>query len=128
MHDETEEFEPGRRFSVLIVEDEVLIAMDLKAILEDNGHEVIGPTASVEAALQKLKTERPDVAHLDLNLRGELVTPVAERLHRLGIPFVVCSAYSSLDFDGSQILADAQRLDKPIDEKRLIAALNYAVG
>ena len=126
MPDETDQSASGRRFSVFIVEDEFLIAMDLADLLE-NGHSVVGPTTSVEAALRVLETERPKVALLDVNLRGKLVTPVAERLRSLGIPFVVSSAYPSFDFRGSQLFMDAQHLGKPIDEKRLVEALNRAV-
>jgi len=128
MADETEKGASAREFSVIIVEDEFLIAMDLESILEKNGHQVIGIAATVAAALRLLETERPDVAVLDVNLRGELVTPVARRLRSLAIPFVISSAYPSLDFDDSEILMDAQHLGKPIREQRLVDALNLAVG
>ena len=66
--------------SVLIVEDETLIAMDLQDMLEDAGYRVIGPVGSVAAALQLLGSERPDLALLDVNLGGENVFKVASEL------------------------------------------------
>ena len=62
--------------AVLVVEDEFLIAMDLECLLERNGWRVLGPAATVKEALRLLDGETPDVALLDVNLRGEMVTPV----------------------------------------------------
>ena len=53
---------------ILVVEDEALIAMDLQALLEDAGYQVLGPANSSEAALAILDKEEPDVALLDVNL------------------------------------------------------------
>jgi DNA-binding response OmpR family regulator len=68
--------------SVLVVEDEFIIAMDLKFTLEEHGWRVIGPVATVAGALRLLDVERPTAALLDVNLGSELVTPVAEALRR----------------------------------------------
>jgi two-component system, response regulator PdtaR len=125
---ETDHTTSGGSFCVLIVEDEFLIALDLKDMLERNGHSVIGPAASVDAALRLLETERPDVAVLDMNLRGRLVTPVAERLRGVGIPFVVSSAYPSFLFHDNESLLGAEHLGKPVNEASLLAALGRAVG
>ena len=80
---------------VLVVEDEFLIAMDLELLLRRHGWRVLGPAATVAEALRLLADERPDVALLDLNLQGELVTPVAEELRAQDVPFVLASAYDS---------------------------------
>jgi two-component system, response regulator PdtaR len=126
MPDETPQPDPGGRLSVLVVEDEFLIAMDLEMMLEDNGHTVLGPVDSVEGALRLLENARPDVAVLDVNLRGRPVMPVADRLRGLRVPFVLASAYRSLDFDGSQALAGVENVGKPIYERRLLDALARA--
>lgn len=119
---------PSCGMSVLIVEDEFLIAMDVEAMLEQNGHNVIGPATSVPAALCLLETLTPDVAVLDVNLRGQPVTPVAERLRNISVPFVLASAYAFQDVDGSDILAGAVNIGKPIREKRLLEALRAAIA
>jgi CheY-like chemotaxis protein len=66
----------GRR--LLIVEDELLIALELQSIVEQLGGTVVGPAGSVENALQLLSGTTPDAALLDANLRGDRVTPVAQ--------------------------------------------------
>ena len=78
---------------MLVVEDEFLIAMDLELLLQEHGCRVLGPAATVAEALRLLQGETPDVALLDINLQGELVTPVAEELRARGVLFVLASAY-----------------------------------
>ena len=58
MHDETNKLNAGGTLKVLIVEDEFLIAMDVEMILEQNGHSVLGPAASIENALNLLEDMR----------------------------------------------------------------------
>lgn len=84
----------GPAASVLVVEDEFLIAMNLQAILEESGYRVVGPAASVEQALQLLTLDLPDAAVLDVSLRGEIVTPVAAALRHAEVPFVYPSTVS----------------------------------
>ncbi len=111
-----------RGLSVLVVEDELLIALDLQITLEQDGWTVIGPAMSVADALSTLNMHRPNVAILDVNLRGESATPVAELLRKLNIPFVLGSAYShpgTLD----KTLGDVDNVGKPAPRARLIAAL-----
>ncbi len=116
---------PDRRL-VLVVEDEFLIALDLELLLREHGWRVLGPAGTVAEALRLLADERPDVALLDLNLRGELVTPVAEELRARGVPFVLASAYDGHKL-GVAALAKAPSIGKPTDERRLLAALRQAV-
>ena len=57
---------------VLIVEDEVLVALVLKVVLEQAGHQVVGPGFSAGEALQLAEAEQPDVALVDIDLRSEI--------------------------------------------------------
>jgi CheY-like chemotaxis protein len=66
--------------SVLVVEDEALIAMDLQALLEDAGYRVLGPANSIAAAMALLDGNEPDVALLDVNLGRSDVFGVANEL------------------------------------------------
>ena len=118
----------GGRRVVLVVEDEILIAMDLELLLEQQGWRVLGPAASVAEVLHLLEAGRPlpEVALLDVNLRGELVTPVAEALRAHGVPFLLVSAYDRAVLD-VPALAGAVNLGKPTDQRRLLAALKRAV-
>ena len=113
---------------VLVVEDEILVAMDLEQLLQRHGWRVLGPATTVAEALRLLAGERPDVALLDVNLRGELVTPVAEELRVQGVPFVLASAYDSRGLTTVAVLAEVLNLGKPTDERRLLAVLAQAVA
>lgn len=109
--------------TVLIVEDDYLIAMDLKFMLEEFGWRVVGPAATVDKALALLRDEPPMVALLDVSLGDELVTPVAEVLKEQGIPFAVASAYSKPEQYGGAVLAEAPNVGKPASQRRLLAVL-----
>ena len=78
--------------SVLVVEDEPLIAFDLEDMLARMGCVVIGPAPTVNRALELLAHKEPDFAILDVNLRRERATPVAEALRVRRIPFAVATA------------------------------------
>ena len=112
---------------VLVVEDEFLIAMDLEQLLRRHGWRVLGPAATVAQALRLLAGETPDVALLDVNLRGELVTPVAAALRAGGVPFVLASAYQ-VPAQVAAALAGAPNVGKPTGERQLLAALARAVA
>jgi two-component system, response regulator PdtaR len=114
--------------TVLIVEDEFLIAMSLQQMLETDGWRVIGPVATVQGALRLLEGTTPSVALLDVNLGNDLVTPVAEALKALDVPFAVASAYDNPERFGGEVLSGAPNVGKPTGERRLMAALAQLTG
>jgi CheY-like chemotaxis protein len=77
--------------SILIVEDEPLIAMMLEDFLEAMGHTIRGTCGTVEEALAAAEQGGFDLAILDVNLKGESVWPVAAALRNKGTPFVLAS-------------------------------------
>jgi DNA-binding response OmpR family regulator len=77
--------------SILIVEDEPLIAMMLEDFILSLGHEVSGSCDSVSAALREIEKNECDLAILDVNLKGESVWPVASALRDKGTPFVLAT-------------------------------------
>jgi CheY-like chemotaxis protein len=81
----------GKR--ILIVEDELLVALMIEDFLIDFGCTTIGPCGTVETALQAVETAALDFALLDVNLSGERVYPVAEALAERHIPFLFLSGY-----------------------------------
>ena len=125
--DETPAPPPGRL--VLVVEDEALIAMHLEWLLGRHGWRVLGPVATVARALRLLDGggEVPDVALLDVDLRGEAATPVAARLRALRVPFVVASACDDARL-AALGLAGAPSVGKPAPEAVLLAALERAAA
>ena len=113
--------------SVLIVEDEFLIAMEMEAILTGHGFLVVGPVATVDGALQLLERQRPDAAVLDMNLQGIAVTPVAITLREMNIPFVIASAYRRSDMPADGALRDAVNIGKPIEPAALLGILGRLI-
>jgi DNA-binding response OmpR family regulator len=86
----------GKR--VLVVEDEALISMLLEDGLLEAGAEVVGPACSVKQALDLIDQAVADgglsAAVLDIDLEGEVVSPVADHLAALSVPFVFATGYS----------------------------------
>jgi len=117
----------SRSLLVLVVEDEFLIAMDLEAMLREHGWRVLGPAATVEEALRLLDGgETPDVALLDVNLRGRTVAPVAEVLRERSVPIVLASAYDQAG-PLAEVLAELPNVGKPVHQRYLLGALECAV-
>jgi CheY-like chemotaxis protein len=116
-----------RGLTVLVVEDEMIIALELEQILNSAGCRVLGPVATVADALELIEGAEPGAALLDVQLLNGMSTTVAERLQALGIPFVLVSAYTGPELE-KPILAHAPRVDKPVRQAHLLAALAKAVG
>jgi DNA-binding response OmpR family regulator len=107
----------GKR--VLVVEDEVLVAMMIEDVVAAIGHVVVGPSRDVRQALRLV--DGADCAVLDVNLNGELIYPVADALRRRGTPFIFVTGYGA---DGIRAdYLDAPIIAKPFDEKILARAI-----
>ena len=112
---------------VLIVEDELIIAMELEGLLRSLGCIPLEPVPNIGKALRTLADEPPDAALLDVNLQGERVTPVAEALQAKGIPFVLVTGYGNERLNEAA-LRDAVYLRKPVDASKLRRALAKVVA
>jgi len=77
--------------SILIVEDEPLIAMMLEDFLESLGHSISATCDTVKCALDEVDKGGFELAILDVNLKGENVWPVATRLREKNVPFVIAT-------------------------------------
>ncbi|MEA3064518.1 MAG: hypothetical protein QOJ27_964 [Sphingomonadales bacterium] len=77
--------------SILIVEDEPLIAMMLEDFLDSLGHKVAATCDTVAEALARVGQGGFDVAIIDVNLNGERVWPVADRLAAQGVPYILAT-------------------------------------
>ena len=78
--------------SVLVVEDEPLIAMMLEDYLDSLGHKVVGVVETVDEAMARIDEGGFDVAIMDVHLKGgEKIWPVADRLAGEGRPFILCT-------------------------------------
>ncbi|TNC67572.1 response regulator [Rubellimicrobium roseum] len=105
----------GRR--VLVVEDEYVLADDLRAELEARGAKVIGPVATLLDGLNIVQQGPvPDLAILDINLQGEMVYPLADVLRELGVPFLFATGYDAQAIPVRY--ADVPRAEKPVELAR----------
>lgn len=114
------------RLRILAVEDEAMIAMELEDMLEELGHEVIGPAATVEEAVGLLEISAPDAAIVDANLGGTSAKPLVEALEARGVPFVLASGYDTLDLEKLGLQGPLVR--KPYSCKDLARALETLLG
>lgn len=106
----------------MLIEDDVLLAMEMEDFLADLGFEVVGPYGKLADALQAVDEESVDGAVVDLNLRGELSFPLIEKLRAEHIPLIVCSGY--VDLPGmNERLSDLPRVSKPCDTNALVAMM-----
>lgn len=76
--------------TVLIVEDEPMIALSIEQHLDDLGYRATA-TSSIEQALERIEQGDIDLCILDYDIRGRASTPVAAALHERSVPFVLCS-------------------------------------
>jgi CheY-like chemotaxis protein len=79
--------------SVLLVEDEFLIALDAEQILRDLGARQVETASNFEKAQQRAETGAFDVVVLDVNLNGQLSFPIASTLRGRGVPLVFATGY-----------------------------------
>jgi len=119
MNTPTQSF-PGLR--LLVVEDEVFIAMEIEEMLCELGCEVVATASTVDNALVCVRRGGIDGALLDANLRGDSVLPVAEELAGSAVPFVLLSGYSRRESD-PPLLREARRVSKPCSLSSLSAAI-----
>ena len=113
---------------VLIVEDEMIVATDLRLVLEKNNYKVIGLARSYEKAFEFIRKEKPDMVLLDIFLTGTLTgIDIAKKLKEENIAFIYISANAN-----EEVLARAKTTEpygfivKPFREKDLLVTLEIA--
>lgn len=113
--------------SVLVVEDQSLIAMDIEETLRALGVADVALASTTESALELLPLVRPDVVILDFNLRGATSEAVADILLRDGVPFLFATGYG----DSVMIpprFGEVGVVRKPVSSAQLAAAIQAARG
>lgn len=112
--------------SILIVEDEILIALEMQSLLEERGYRVAGIAADLDEALGYADTGL-DLALVDLNLRDGLTGPqIGSTLageHRVGVVFVTANPRLL----GAGVSGTIGVLTKPTDEESLVSAVQFAL-
>lgn len=111
--------------SILLVEDEALVAMLLEELLNEMGCHAVQIASRVETALSSIAAKTFDIAILDVNLKGETSYPIADLLELHKIPFVFATGY------GIQVVPEKYRwhtvLQKPFRKPELEEALLAAL-
>lgn len=106
---------------ILIVEDEYYLADDLRAALSQQGATIVGPASTVARARQLIDDGAPDFAILDINLKGELIFPLADDLRRRGIPFLFTTGYDAAIIPAAY--RDVDRWEKPVDAEEIAVVI-----
>ena len=96
--------------TILVVDDEPIIAMTMGDWLADLGHSVVGPATDYASAVA-LSEEAFDAAILDVSLGSETTTGIAVRLSSRGVPFAVASGHDAQSIDAA--FANGLLLPKP---------------
>lgn len=107
------------------VEDESLVAMQLEDMLDELGCIVVALAMRVSKALDMLdRGAAVDVAVLDVNVAGEKVFPVAERLHVMGVPFLFATGYGRPGLEG--LWPERPVVQKPYTSEQIASAILQA--
>jgi DNA-binding NtrC family response regulator len=114
--------------TILIVEDELIVARDIRKTLERNGYKVAGVARTAEKAISMVETFNPSLVLVDIFLKGNLTgIDLAKQLNHKGIPFIYVSANSN-----QQVLEAAKAtypfgfIVKPFREKDLLVTIDIA--
>jgi AmiR/NasT family two-component response regulator len=115
---------------VLIAEDEALIRLDLKEMLEEAGYEVVGEVADGQQAIELTEQVRPDLVILDVKMPGLDGISAAEKIVEAATaPVIMLTAFSQRDLVERAAEAGAMAyLVKPFDKSDLIPAIEVAIS
>lgn len=113
---------------ILVVEDDFIVAFDMRMMLEEQGAQVLGPAATLLQARAIVEGDSPQLAVLDVNLNGEFVFPLAEELSARGVPFLFATAYADDERLFPATTRDIPRLAKPVLPSVLIGRLRRLLG
>ena len=128
--EESRESAQNRPHTVVVAEDESVNRMDLVAMLEDNGYEVVGEAANGEEAVELTRKHRPDVVCMDVKMpRMDGIAAAGVICDENIAPVVMLTAFSQPDLVRQATGAGAMAyVTKPYEESKLLPALEVAMG
>jgi len=109
--------------SILVAEDEMIVAFDLRDTVEEAGYRVEGPHAGISSAMFAFQKERPDLAILDVNLNDGMVFEFAEKLASEGVPIIFHSGLHSREEIAARF-PGARTLEKPCPPAEMLETVN----
>lgn len=113
------------RGSVFLVEDETMIRMMVAEMLVDLGYSIAGETGDVDEALHLVETVDFDIALLDVNVNGKVITPVARAIVARKRPFIFATGYGTQGMP--EEFRDRPALQKPFQMETLARMIETAL-
>ncbi len=115
---------------VVIAEDEAIVRLDLKEIMEEEGYEVVGETGRGDEAVELVRAHRPDLAILDIKMPGSDGLTAAREINAERLCAVlILTAFSQRDLIEQARNAGALAyLVKPFQKSELLPAIEMAIG
>ncbi|MGJ4931960.1 response regulator [Bradyrhizobium sp. HKCCYLS2038] len=113
------------RGSVFLVEDEVMIRMMVADMLEELGYTVAAEAGEIGEAMRLAESTYFDVAILDVNVNGKVISPVADVIKARNRPFIFATGYGSSGLP--EEYRDRPALQKPFQLETLSKAIDHAL-
>jgi CheY-like chemotaxis protein len=117
---------------IFLVEDENIVAEDLRERLEKNNYEVVGVADSGKTAIEQVQQLRPDLLLMDVRVKGELngieTAIVIQSYFEKPIPVVFLTGFSEKSFPYLKVLNDYIYINKPYSEELLLGAIERALS
>ena len=127
----TKEFRMPDKGRIFIVEDEKIVAEDLKTLLQNRGHQVVGMATSGQEAVSEIKRLSPDLVLMDVRIQGELngieVAIVIQSFFEQPVPVVFLTGFAEKGFNYLKVLSDYININKPFNEHELFGAIDRAL-
>ena len=111
--------------SVFLVEDEVMIRMMVADMLEELGYRVAAEAGDIEEAMRLAQSTEFDLAILDVNVNGKVISPVADLIRAKGRPFIFATGYGSSGLP--EQYRDRPALQKPFQLETLSKTIEAAL-
>lgn len=116
--------------SILIVEDEHIVAMDIQNSLEHNGYQIVGRADRGEDAIKKAGELRPSLILMDINLKGEMdgIEAATQIRGQFDIPIIFLTAFSTQSVIERALQAESfGYILKPFEERELVITIDMAL-
>ena len=116
---------------IFVVEDENIVAEDIRERLEKNNYEVVGIADSGKAAIDQVQVLRPDLLLMDVRVKGELngieTAIVIQSFFEEPLPVVFLTGFSEKSFPYLKVLDDYIYINKPYTEDLLLRSIERAL-
>jgi len=111
--------------SVFLVEDEVMIRMMVADMLEELGFSIAAEAGEINEAIRLAQSADFDIAILDVNVNGKMISPVAELITARNRPFIFATGYGSSGLPPEY--RDRPALQKPFQIETLAKTIHMAL-